>query len=30
LAEFFSGAADRIPTIELDIFVPIVIGVVWL
>jgi hypothetical protein len=30
LAEFFRGGADRIPTIEFGIFVPIVIGVVWL
>lgn len=30
LADFFRGAADRTPTIELGIFVPIVIGVVWL
>jgi hypothetical protein len=30
VAEFFRGAADRIPTIELGIFVPIVIGVAWL
>jgi hypothetical protein len=30
LAEFFRGGADSIPTIEFGIFVPIVIGVVWL
>src|SRR5262249_1258070 len=30
LAEFFRGAADRIPSIELGIFVPILIGLVWL
>jgi hypothetical protein len=30
LAEFFRGGADRIPTIEFGILVPIVIGVVWL
>ncbi len=30
LAECFRGAADRPPTIEFGIFVPIIIGLVWL
>ena len=29
-ARFFRGATDRIPTIEFGIFVPIIVGLVWL
>ena len=29
-AEVFRGAADRVPTIEFGIFVPIVVGLAWL